>query len=145
MMGSNMEKDTAEVNPTASSGEGRQATKDTPGKVYTTCNSLYGSNRSVDFDGSKTATVKASSTSNNEPEKVDYTVKAQNKTKFSDYLRIFSYSTTTEKIFLGIATIAEIGYVLLIGECSGWNLNNRHFVHVFVTQRFLIHVYSFPC
>lgn len=64
----------------------------------------------VDPNGSKPSTFDPSATKENQnPEVVDYSGKAQNKTKFSDYLRIFTYSTTLDRIFLGIAVFGEIG------------------------------------
>ena len=39
----------------------------------------------------------------------DYSVKAQTKTKFSDFLRIFTYSTASDRVFLGIAFLGQIG------------------------------------
>jgi ATP-binding cassette subfamily B (MDR/TAP) protein 1 len=38
----------------------------------------------------------------------DYSSKAQNKTTFKDYLRIFTYSTLTDRILLAIAFLGEI-------------------------------------
>jgi ATP-binding cassette, subfamily B (MDR/TAP), member 1 len=41
-------------------------------------------------------------------QQVDYSSKAENKTTWSNYLRIFTYSTLTDGIMLGIAFFAEI-------------------------------------
>jgi ATP-binding cassette, subfamily B (MDR/TAP), member 1 len=41
-------------------------------------------------------------------QQVDYSSKAENKTTWSDYIRIFTYSTLTDRILLGIAFLAEI-------------------------------------
>jgi ATP-binding cassette subfamily B (MDR/TAP) protein 1 len=41
-------------------------------------------------------------------QQTDYSSKAENKTTFSDYLRIFTYSTLNERILLGIAFFGEI-------------------------------------
>jgi ABC-type multidrug transport system fused ATPase/permease subunit len=41
-------------------------------------------------------------------QQVDYSSKAENKTTWSDYMRIFTYSTLTDRILLGIAFFAEI-------------------------------------
>lgn len=55
-------------------------------------------------------TIKPSAAIENQSiENVNYSGKAQNKTKFSDFLRIFTYSTTSERIFLGTAVLGEIG------------------------------------
>lgn len=39
---------------------------------------------------------------------VDYSSKAENKATWSDYLRVFTYSTLTDRILLGIAFFAQI-------------------------------------
>jgi len=41
--------------------------------------------------------------------KPDYSSKATTKTKFSDYLRIFTYSTWSDRLLLSLACLAEIG------------------------------------
>jgi len=41
-------------------------------------------------------------------QKIDYSSNAENKTTWSDYKRIFTYSTLTDRILLGIAFFAEI-------------------------------------
>jgi ATP-binding cassette subfamily B (MDR/TAP) protein 1 len=41
-------------------------------------------------------------------QKVNYSGKAENKTIWSDYVRIFTYSTLSDRILLGIAFFAEI-------------------------------------
>lgn len=41
-------------------------------------------------------------------QRVDYSSKPENKTTWSDYLRIFTYATLTDRILLGIAFFAEI-------------------------------------
>ena len=43
-----------------------------------------------------------------EEQQVDYSSKAENKTTWSDFMRIFTYSTLTDRILLGIAFFAEI-------------------------------------
>lgn len=44
-----------------------------------------------------------------EDPKTDYSTKAVNKTSFSDYWRIFTYTSLLDRVLLGIAVIAEIG------------------------------------
>ena len=50
----------------------------------------------------------ASKIENPDEQQTDYSSKAENKTAFSDYLRIFTYSTLNDRILLGIAFFAEI-------------------------------------
>lgn len=54
----------------------------------------------VDHDQSKTEDP--------DEQQVDYSSKAENRTTWSDYLRIFTYSTLKDRILLGIAFFAEI-------------------------------------
>jgi ABC-type multidrug transport system fused ATPase/permease subunit len=41
-------------------------------------------------------------------QQVDYSTKAENRSTWSDYMRIFTYSALTDRILLGIAFFAEI-------------------------------------
>jgi ATP-binding cassette, subfamily B (MDR/TAP), member 1 len=41
-------------------------------------------------------------------QQIDYSSKAENRSTWSDYMRIFTYSTLTDRILLGIAFVAEI-------------------------------------
>lgn len=70
----------------------------------------------LERDVSQTMKEATASSADNSPEEVDYSGKAQNKTKFSDFLRIFTYSTTIDRVFLGIAVVAQIGYVYLLNS-----------------------------
>ena len=45
---------------------------------------------------------------NPDEQQTDYSSKAENKTTFSDYFRIFTYSTLNDRILLGIAFFGEI-------------------------------------
>jgi len=40
---------------------------------------------------------------------VDYSEKAPTKTKFSDYTRVFTYSTLVDRILLSLAIVGQIG------------------------------------
>ena len=44
-------------------------------------------------------------------DKTDYSEKSAQKAKFSDYTRVFKYTTLTDRILLGLAVVGQIGYV----------------------------------
>ncbi|TGO79257.1 hypothetical protein BELL_0038g00020 [Botrytis elliptica] len=60
-------------------------------------------------------------TQSNEDEVKDkYSSQAQNQTSFKDFMRIFSYSTTGDKVVLIIACLAQIGTgVIMVGKLVG--------------------------
>jgi len=45
-------------------------------------------------------------------DETDYSEKAPRKAKFSDYTRIFTYTTLSDRILLGLAFLGQIGYVI---------------------------------
>ena len=45
-------------------------------------------------------------------DETDYSEKSTQKAKFSDYMRIFTYTTLSDRILLGLAFIGQIGYVV---------------------------------
>jgi ABC-type multidrug transport system fused ATPase/permease subunit len=95
---------------------------------------------------------------NPDEQHTDYSSKAKNKTTFKDYLRIFTYSTLTDRILLGIAFFGQIatGTTLplmnvvfghLVGHFSdyftpGSTTTKSQFLHTLSTQTLYI-VYLF--
>ena len=82
------------------------------------------SNRPAESKLSTAAHVEAP---NSEEPVTDYSAKAQNKTKFSHYFRIFTYSTWTDRLVLGAAILGEIGSVTVHWIDACW-LNPRRFL-----------------
>lgn len=89
---------------------------------------------SLDTFDTQSTPSKAPQADNHASEEVDYSAKAPNKTKFSDYLRIFTYSTTLDRIFLGIAVVGEIGYDPLESYLARAMISQGDFPHATISK-----------
>lgn len=91
-------------------------------------------------------------------QQVDYSSKAENKTAWSDYLKIFTYTTLTDRILLSIAFFAQIAtgctlplMNIVFGHLAthfsayftpGSTVTNAQFLHI-LSQQTLYIVYLF--
>ncbi|CZT49091.1 probable leptomycin B resistance protein pmd1 [Rhynchosporium secalis] len=80
--------------------------EDTTGQEHTESSN---SSDMIKEDLHKKSSVQAQAASDHKEPRTDYSSKAKNHTRFSHYLRIFVYSTMTDRILLLLAAAAQIG------------------------------------